>query len=393
MKILLLAPQSFYQDRGTPIAVDNLLRVFSERGEEVDVVTYHEGKDVEYDNLTIHRIPSPPFVRNVPAGFSLKKLICDLFLVWTVLRLVGRNDYELVHAVEESVFIAMLLKLFYRLPYVYDMDSSLAQQMVEQIPFLTKGSFFFEFWEGLAVKHADAIAPVCDALAEGIERYDPQKVVILHDVSLLEETELEPEDDLRLQLGLKSPMLMYVGNLQSYQGIDLLLESFALALQKAAAELVIIGGSESDIEKYQQMVVRLGIAEHVHFLGPKPLAKLSTNLMQADILVSPRIKGSNTPMKVYSYLHSGTVMLATDLPTHTQVADQSVALLTEPTPTAFAAGMVTLLEDESKRRQLGQAGKQLIEDHYSYPVFQKKSNQLYDWLDETSAQGGVAFSK
>ena len=44
-------------------------------------------------------------------------------------------------------------------------------------------------------------------------------------------------------------------------------------------------------------------------------------LLAADVLVSPRLKGLNTPMKIYSYLDSGSAVLATRLRTHTQVLD------------------------------------------------------------------------
>ena len=40
MKILLLAPHPYYQERGTPIAVDLLVRVLSERGDQIDLLTY-----------------------------------------------------------------------------------------------------------------------------------------------------------------------------------------------------------------------------------------------------------------------------------------------------------------------------------------------------------------
>jgi len=49
MRILFLAPHPFYQDRGTPIAVNLMLQALSERGEEVDVLTYHEGRNVSYE--------------------------------------------------------------------------------------------------------------------------------------------------------------------------------------------------------------------------------------------------------------------------------------------------------------------------------------------------------
>ena len=71
----------------------------------------------------------------------------------------------------------------------------------------------------------------------------------------------------------------------------------------------------------------------VHFLGPRPVQpRCPTSLRQADVLVSPRLKGLNTPMKIYSYLDSGTAVLATRLRTHTQVLDDRTAYLVEPEP-------------------------------------------------------------
>ena len=396
MKILLMAPQSFYMDRGTPIAVDNLLKVMSERGDEVDVVAYHEGQDVHYPGVTIHRTPNVSFITNIQAGFSWKKIICDFLMIFTVLRLVTRNKYELVHAVEESVFIAMLLKLFFRLPYIYDMDSSLAQQMVEQMPSLKFVSFFFEFFEKMAVKQARAVAPVCDALAADVERYAPRKkIVILNDVSNLKDVKPLGENSIRKQLGIDGVMLMYVGNLQTYQGIDLLIESFAVANKKVDnAHLVIIGGATADIEKYLVKAYHLGVLPKVRFLGPRPLSDLADYLAECDIVVSPRIKGQNTPMKVYSYLHSGKPMLATAMRTHTQVVDNKTSMLTDVTVEAYADGMVKLIEDEQLRLQIGAAGKHLIESEFSYPVFQGKLNQLFDWLkkDKTTYKQQISYS-
>ena len=45
------------------------------------------------------------------------------------------------------------------------------------------------------------------------------------------------------------------------------------------------------------------------------------------MLVSPRIRGTNTPLKIYSYLRSGKPIVATDLLTHTQVLSPEVARL------------------------------------------------------------------
>ena len=191
MNILVLAPHPFYQERGSPIALNLLLKVLSERGDQVDVVVYSEGQEVRYDDVTIHRIYKTPLINHIRPGFSWKKVICDILMFFKAIHLVTRSRYHVVHAVEEAVYMALVIKWLFKLPYIYDMDSSLVQQMVEKYPILQLFTFFFNFFERLAVRNAIAVAPVCDALADFIHRYNPKKVVILRDISLLKGTAYE----------------------------------------------------------------------------------------------------------------------------------------------------------------------------------------------------------
>jgi hypothetical protein len=131
MKILMLAPHPFYQERGTPIAVDLLLRSLSEQGHQVDLLTYHEGVDRTYPGVTIHRIKPFGSISGVRPGFSAKKLYLDIFLLFKCLSLLLRRRYDVVHAVEESVYMAMLLCPLFRTPYIYDMDSSMVTQLLD----------------------------------------------------------------------------------------------------------------------------------------------------------------------------------------------------------------------------------------------------------------------
>jgi hypothetical protein len=126
VKILLLAPHPFYQARGTPIAVRTVLEFLSERGDTVDVLTYAEGSEVSIPNCTVHRIPRVPGLQGIRPGFSVKKVLSDILMVGSCLRLVRRTRYDLIHAVEESAFIAAAMRALTGVPYVYDMDSSLA---------------------------------------------------------------------------------------------------------------------------------------------------------------------------------------------------------------------------------------------------------------------------
>ena len=77
----MVAPQPFYEDRGTPIADDQLLRALSQLAYEVDVLTYPVGRTVEIPGVRYLRCANPFRVRRVPIGFSLRKVLLDLTLM------------------------------------------------------------------------------------------------------------------------------------------------------------------------------------------------------------------------------------------------------------------------------------------------------------------------
>ena len=111
--------------------------------------------------------------------------------------------------------------------------------------------------------------------------------------------------------------------------------------------------------------------------GRRPVNLLGYYLGQADILVSSRTQGNNTPMKIYSYLDSGKPVLATNLPTHTQVLDEKIACLVDPTPAAMADAIVRLAEDPERRDDLGRQARLRVRKEYSLPAFTRKLAAFY----------------
>src|SRR5690606_14084387 len=132
---------------------------------------------------------------------------------------------------------------------------------------------------------------------------------------------------------------------------------------------------------YQQRARALGIpVGRVELLGARPVAQLGAYLQQADILVSPRTLGQNTPMKVYSYMQAGKAILATDIRSHTQALDGSCAMLVAAQPAAMAQGLTRLLHDPALRARLGQAAQERAELEYSLPAYQRKLRLAYAGL-------------
>jgi glycosyltransferase involved in cell wall biosynthesis len=385
VKILVLAPHPFFQARGTPLAVRTVLEFLSDRGHQVDVLTLHEGEDVTIPDCRIHRIPRLPGIRNVRAGFSVKKVVCDAVMVVECLRMVQRTRYDLIHAVEESAFIAAIASAVSGIPYIYDMDSSLAEQLVERFPRIHSLLPFLRYCESIAVRRSIGVLTVCAALEDVAHAHAPDKPVgRVEDSTLLPPVSPAAGADGVLPEAPRraGPVAMYVGNLERYQGIDLLLQGFRVTLRRVpSASLVIVGGREDDIRRYRGMAGGLGIQSRVHFLGPRPVHELSALLKQADVLVSPRLKGLNTPMKIYSYLDSGTAVLATRLRTHTQVLDDRTAYLVDPEPTALGTGLASLLSDGALRERLGRRAKAYAQDEFTPDAARRKLASFYDAME------------
>jgi glycosyltransferase involved in cell wall biosynthesis len=381
MRILLLAPHPFFQPRGTPIAERMLLEVLAAEGHAVEVLTFPEGEDPGIPGCRVHRSWAPAWARGVKPGFSARKLVCDAGMLWKALRLIRRRRYDLVHAVEESAFMALLARGLSGVPYVYDMDSGLAQQMVDRFPALGRVRGLLDFCERRAVRGAAGTLAVCGSLEAQARAFHPDGLVgRLEDVSLLGDGAPEDEPvDLHPPEWAGDPLVLYVGNLQAYQGIDLLLAGFARALAEVpAAKLVVVGSGEAEIAHYRGEAGRLGVAASVRFAGPRPVAALGACLRAATVLVSPRVTGANTPMKVYSYLDSGRPLLATRLPTHTQVLDDGIALLVEPEPEAMGQGLARLLRDGELRERLAANARSFAQRELTPEAFRRKLLTFYD---------------
>ncbi|MEM8580379.1 MAG: glycosyltransferase, partial [Pseudomonadota bacterium] len=220
MRILVLAPQPFFVQRGTPIAVRALLQVLTSEGHDCDVLAFAEGEDPEIAGCRVFRVPALPGTRNMPPGFSAKKVIADIGMFWRAVGLLRSNTYDLVIGVEEAAFIAMALRPVFGVPYVYDMDSSIPEQMSDK--------FNMPGWlrraiagvEGRAARKSIGALTCCKALQQTVETYAPGlPVQTIEDVTLIEAPGVPPAD-----CQFDEPIIMYIGNLEGYQGVRLLIE-------------------------------------------------------------------------------------------------------------------------------------------------------------------------
>lgn len=389
MKILMIAPQPFFQPRGTPISVLHRLNTLSKMGHEIDLVTYHLGQTIPFENVTYHRIPNVPFINKIKVGPSKTKIIIDLFVIFKTLKLLIKNRYDVIHSHEEAGFFGAWLARKFGVMHLYDMHSSLPQQLTNfKFTKLKLLINLFESLERRTIENSDALITICPELFNYVnELYPDKKQVLIENVadnsSVFGETEAE-KSNIREQYNLNSKtIILYAGTFEPYQGLDLLIESSKQVVAKnSQVTFAMVGGNPGQVEHYQKLVNKCKMNDFFVFTGQVKPAMVPQFLDMADILVTPRIEGNNTPLKIYSYLRSGKPIVATNHVTHTQVLNDEVAMLTECNADSFAAGLIKVIENEPLRRKITENAKLLSDEKYSYAVYLQKTNSIYNFLEQ-----------
>ena len=383
----MLAPQPFFSPRGTPLSVYYRTLVMAELGVEVDLLTYGEGRDVEIPGVRILRVPRFRLLGDVPVGPSLLKAWLDVFVFGRAAALLAGRDYDFVHAHEEAAFMCLLLCPPAGVPFVYDMHSSLPQQLVN-FDFtdsrLLRG--LFRSLEDRALRRAAAVITSSPALADHArERMPEDGVHHLIENSLVDPVRLTGEgaqdDGPAVELPEGRPVVAYLGTFESYQGLDLLLPALAeVRRRRPDAFFLLAGGSPPPVEERRRQAAGLGLEGDVLFPGTVPRSEARRLAGEATLLTSPRSRGTNTPLKIYEAMALGTPLVATRVPSHTQVLDGEICFLADPEPAAFADAVVRALDDPDARRAVARAARERYDRDYGREAYRGKIRSLLEEL-------------
>ena len=383
-RVLMLAPEPFFEPRGTPFSEYHRIRALGELGHQVDLVTYPIGRDVTLPNLTIYRAWRPPFVSKVRIGPSITKVLLDGLMLLTICRRALTTKYDAIHSHEEMGLVGVWLSRVLRIPHLYDMHSSLPQQLsnfkYSGSPVLRKG---FEWAEHRMVFGSDVVITICQELQDTVEGMGAGDRALLIENVMGGDVEEPPsigvaEVRRRWSVEANAPLILYTGTFEAYQGLDLLIDAAAIvARSHPQARVLVVGGEPAQVDAARAQAAAVGAAEMLIFTGQRPAHEIPAFVEACDVLVSPRRRGTNTPLKIYSYLRSGRPIVATDLLTHTQVLSPAVARLVPADAKAFAQALVDLVDQPAERVRLASAAAMLAADKYSREAYVRRTEQAY----------------
>ena len=389
----MLAPEPFFEPRGTPFSEYHRIKAIGELGHHVDLVTYPIGRDVDLPNLRIFRALRPPFVTKVRIGPSFTKIVLDALMLATILRRVSTSKYDAIHSHEEMGLVGVWLSRLLGIPHLYDMHSSLPQQLsnfkYSRSSLLRR---LFVWAEDRMVHGSKVVITICQELQDTVgEMGVGDRALLIENVmggDVEDAPSLTPAQ-VRTRWGIaaEAPLVLYTGTFEAYQGVELLINASAtLAASHPHARVLVVGGEPAQVEQARAKAAAAG-ASIMIFTGQQPAREIPAFVQACDLLVSPRIRGTNTPLKIYSYLRSGKPIIATDLLTHTQVLSADVARLVPVDADVFAAAIAELIDQPAERERLSRAAAALAADRYSRESYIRRTAEAYRRLVGTDRAG------
>ncbi|MBA2526454.1 MAG: glycosyltransferase family 4 protein [Pyrinomonadaceae bacterium] len=181
---------------------------------------------------------------------------------------------------------------------------------------------------------------------------------------------LQPQGTLLLSVGR-------LNNLEQQKGFDAVIESLpALALRIPDVQYIVIG-SGTDLERHRQLARQLGVSQRVHFLGTVDEKKLRYYYQCCDVFVMPSAQ-EGFGFVYLEAMHYAKAVVAANSGGAPEVVQDGItgSLVQYGDKDQLAETLIDLCLDRNKRRRLGKAGYQRLQEEFTFPHFKQKLTEI-----------------
>jgi len=387
LTLAVVAACPFPYPRGTPTRIRRLSEALASRGHHIHIVTYHLGTDYSppHPNLKIHRIEDVPGYQKLEPGPSWQKLfVLDAMLIRKLRQVLRDEPVDLIHGHHyEGLLTAAVASRRSGLPVVYDAHTLLETELPfygSGIPAALKSAF------GRTLDHrlpaaADGIICVTEDIEQSLAPLvkSPDRIITIPNGVELDVFSVRRRSLLEAAENRHDrKTVLYAGTLADYQGIDLMLRSFA-EVAKAQPDVRFQIVTDSDFGPREELARQLGISSRVDVVRAS-LGELAGLIARADVAVNPRIHCDGLPQKNLNYLaaaapivcFAGSAKHLTDGETAFVVPNGDVDL--------FAQAICRAIDSPNAADAMGERGRSYVEKSRSWELAAQTTDQFFRHL-------------
>jgi glycosyltransferase involved in cell wall biosynthesis len=374
LRVAMIAACPFPWPRGTPIRVHRIAEAVARRGHAVHVVTYHLGEELADPPFVVHRIRDVPAYRRTDPGPTFRKLVqLDPMLAGLLRRLHHEIRFDLVHAHHyEGLLVAS--HALRGIPIVYDAHTLLTSELPTYPLGLPRRAIraLAPWLDGHLPRRADRIIAVSEAIRRALTTLGasaPQRISVIP-------SGVEWEG---FQVGQgitpDGRTVIFTGNLAPYQGVDLMLEAFAvLHARRADVRLMIV--TDSSFTPFEALARRLGVLAAVD-LRRATFSQLPTLLAAATVAINPRVQCDGIPQKLLNYMSAGLPIATFESSAGPLRHEVTGLCVPDGDTAAMADAMERLLTDRALARTLGDAAREQARREFSWAQVAARVEQVY----------------
>ena len=384
MKILMIAPTPFFSDRGCHVRIFEETKVLQKHKHQVTICTYHNGEDIP--GITTSRITNIPWYKKSEAGPSFHKIYLDIILLFHTLKIAKKMKPDIIHAhLHEGCMIGYFIKKMIRKPLIFDYQGSLSDEMMSHGYFTNSKMIYkiIQLFEKKINNSADLIVTSSQKMAQNLQENGkiPKNKIFFTldgvdtDIFIPDNTtEILRE---KLQLPKNKKIIVYLGLLNEYQGIDCLLKSIVSILKHRTDIHFLIMGFPNQA-RYENIAKQLKINDHVTFTGRISYFEAPRYLALGDLAVSPKLSITEANGKLYNYMACGLPAVVFDSPTNREIlGDSGIYAKIFGNPESFAEAIEFGLNNENILRVLGQKLREKAVTDFSWDTVVEKILNVY----------------
>jgi 1,2-diacylglycerol 3-alpha-glucosyltransferase len=393
MRVAMVAACPFPSSRGSQVLIRELAQTLAERGHRVHLVTYPHGENLTpLHGFLVHRVRAPRWL-SMPVGLGWRKAILDLYLVAALYRVVRREGIDVIHAHNyEAPLVSFLVRFLTGVPVVYHSHNALSDELAYYFrPGRRRwlARVLGRFLDRQIPRRADFSIALTPQLGEFLRQQgvSAQRLVTIAP-GLLPGAFAEPRTVPNAFAGRF--VVMYAGNLDPYQDLDVLLDAFVMAQSRIGqAVLVVVTHDGSWAQRLHGRLAALARVGAVHVIVASTFTHVRRLLASADVLVSPRSSWSGFPIKMLNYMASGRAIVSAQGSAKGLVDGETALVVPNRDVAAMARGLVRLFSDAQLRQQLGERARLAARATYSWEHAVAQIETIYAKLCRRALRDGV----
>jgi len=364
-----------YHIGGVERHVYNLSTELAKLNHEVTIITARSPNHEYLSDITdfkVIRIPIDLRVYSSPVSFGLLNLTL--------------KEFDIIHAHTPVPFAADLVaikNLKEKKPFVltYHNDISKDSGLGKLI-----STVYNSVFGRLLLNHSDIIIATTKSYAihsRQLRKYLYKVRVVPNGVDTKRFHPKLDRNKIRKKHGISedAKVILFVGNLEAYKGCEYLLSAFSIVAKEINDAYLILVGKGSLESRLKQIIMKFDMKNKVFFAGYVRDNELPYYYAACDVFVLPSISEyEGFGIVQLEAMACGKPVIATNIPGVREVDKKELATIHVPPKDkrALAEALLTILKDEKLAIKMGNNGRKLVEEFYSWPKIARTILQLYE---------------